>query len=474
MRSACVMAAFSLALLGAALRLSAADPPAIAIRDVTVIPLTASGPATIEHATVIVRGDHITAVGPAAQISIPSDAHIVDGAGKFVIPGLIDMHAHLSKTRASAMNLFVAYGVTTLRDMGGDHEELLRWRREVRAGTRVGPRILMAGPYLEAATNVARMRKDPPEERAEPFERTRIPVGSPEDARRIVGELATKELDFFKIRTVQNRETYQAIVDTAHAHKLRVVGHPGGPMDVVLQVGQDDIEHAILPPLKIASRDERLALWRQFAARHVPIVPTIVTIKGSLLIPVDHLRAMLDDEAGRIEPERPFVSKYLVRDWREQLLETTADRQQIFEKMWPDILRDLREIHEAGMEMFTGSDVAVLNIFPGRSLHEEIALFVSELRMTPAEALACATRKPAAFLGLGDTVGTIEGGKSADLLLLEANPLQDIQHTRRIAAVVLRGTLYDRAGLAQLRDAVRAAPDLRIDDWGRQPATTGK
>ncbi len=111
------------------------------------------------------------------------------------------MHTHLSKARSSSLGLFVANGVTSVRDMGGDHHELLRWRQEVMGGQRVGPRILLAGPYLESAGTVERVRNTPPEEMVEPVERTRIPVGTPEDARRVVDSLSALELDFLKVRT---------------------------------------------------------------------------------------------------------------------------------------------------------------------------------------------------------------------------------------------------------------------------------
>lgn len=114
-----------------------------------------------------------------------------------------------------------------------------------------------------------------------------------------------------------------------------------------------------------------------------------------------------------------------------------------------------------------GSDVAVLNIFPGVSLHAELRLFTDSVGMSPMEALASATRKPAEWLGLADSVGTIETGKVADVVLLDANPLDDIENTRRIAAVLLRGKLYDRAGLAALLAAVARMPDLRANDWIR-------
>jgi imidazolonepropionase-like amidohydrolase len=443
-------------------------PRSLAIRNVTVIP--GAGAPAVENATVLIRDDRITAIGPAAETVIPAGARLIEGAGKFLAPGFIEMHAHLSKTRASALGLFVANGVTTLRDMGGDHEELLRWRRDVQSGARIGPRIIMAGPYLEAARNVERMRKDPPEARIEPFERTRIPVGSPEEARRVVAELASRELDFLKIRTVQDRETYLALNKAANAHGIPLVGHVSGiPPEVVLEAGQDGVDHNFYPSLEGKTREERLAVWRKFAARGIPIVPTLVTLFESTFPSVERLRSVVEDDEGKIDPRRRYLSKYLVLDWREQLLESTDGRLQALRKVWEDVIRrDLREMHEAGMDLLVGSDVAALNIFPGYSIHDEMALFVTELGLTPAEVIERATSRSAKFLRIADSVGTVERGKVADLVLLEANPLEDIRNTRRIAAVVLRGALYDSSGLDQILAAVRTAPDRQVDDWGRK------
>lgn len=461
-------------------------PPAvIAIRNVTVIPASAAStsaagasaagasgaaPVTIADATVVITGDRITTIGPAASTVIPKHARIVDGTGKFLMPGLIDMHAHSSKARASALGLFVANGVTTIRDMGGDHDEVLRWRREIRDGSRVGPRMFIAGPYLEAASRVESMRKDPPSERVEPFERLRIPIGSPADARRVIGELAKKEVDFIKIRTVQDNDTYLALNEAAHANKLRLTGHVPTGMDpeVVLKAGQDDIEHGFFPPLKLASRDERLALWRKFAARGTVVVPTMVVIRKSVLAPLDQLKAMMEDAAGKIEPRRPYISLYCLKDWREQLSETTPERQKAYEEIAANTMRDFREMHEAGIELMTGSDLAVINIFPGSSLHDELELFVTELKMTPADAIERATRRPAKWLRIDNETGSVEQGKAADLMLLDANPLADIRNTRRIAAVFLRGAFYDRAGIEGLLAKVKAAEDITVDDWGRK------
>lgn len=187
------------------------------------------------------------------------------------------------------------------------------------------------------------------------------------------------------------------------------------------------------------------------------------------------MRAVVEDEEGKDDPRRRYVSRYLVLDWREQVLEANDERRQALRKLWEEVVRrDLREMHEAGMDVLVGSDAAVLNVYPGYSIHDEMALFVSELGMTPAEVIERATRRPAEFLRIADSVGTVERGKVADLVLLNANPLQDIRHTRRIAAVVLRGTLYDGRGLEQLLWAVRGAPDRRVDDWGRKASARGR
>jgi imidazolonepropionase-like amidohydrolase len=438
----------------------------LAIRHVTVI--GGANGRSLERAAVVIRGDRITSVGPDRTIQIPANARILDGRGKFLVPGFIDMHAHLSKTRASSLGLFVVHGITTVRDMGGDHEELLRWRREIRSGDRVGPSMLIAGPYLESAGNVARMRSTPPEELAEPVERTRVSVDSPEEARRIVGLLATRQVDHIKIRTVQDRETYMAIGEAARSHKLPLVGHAFGisPEDI-LASGQQSIEHVLFPTLDEMSDDARLALFRRFAARGIGIVPTLVTFTKSIFPPDDALQAIVQDTEGRVDARRRFLSRFLVMDWREQAQEQTAERRAQMRPVYLSSLRNLREMRRAGVRIMAGSDVAVLNIFPGSSLHEELELMVNELAMTPAEAIDSTTIRSAEFVGLGQSVGSVSEGRIADLVLLEANPLVDIRNTRAINAVVLRGRVFDRADLDGLLKGVAASEDVRVNDWPR-------
>lgn len=444
----------------------AAQGPAVAIRNVTVIPMTGAGPAA--NQTVIVRDGRIAELGGAGRVRVPAGAISVDGDGKYLIPGLFEMHGHTSKTRASALGLYVVHGVTTLRDQGSEHAEVLRWRREIRSGARVGPRMLIAGPYLESLRNIERMRRDPPESRVEPFERARIPIGSPAEARRVIDSLAVLELDHFKVRTVQDRETYLALARAAHAHGKRLTGHVVAAAPALfLEAGQDGVDHGFPIALDSLPREERLAFWRELARRDVGVVPTLVTVPESVFRPLDYFRRLVSDTTAAVHPLRPYLSAFMVLDWREQVEEVTPERRAFFERAWPIALKQVREMREAGVRIMAGSDVAVLNVFPGASLHEELRLLVDSVGMSSLEALASATRKPAEWLGLADSVGSIAVGKVADLVLLDADPLADITNTRRIAAVLLRGQLFRRRDLEALLASVAAMPDRRSNDWVR-------
>jgi len=448
----------------------------VVIRNVTVIPMTGARPAARQ--SVVIRDGRIAEIGPSAQVRGPEGASVVDGTGKYLIPGLFEMHAHTSKTRGSALGLYVVHGVTTIRDQGSEHAEVLRWRREIRDGARVGPRMLIAGPYLESLSNIQRMRRDPPESRVEPFERARIPIGSPEDARRVIDSLVQLEIDHFKVRTVQDSATYLALARAAHEHGKRLVGHyVAASPALFLEAGQDGVEHGFPLTFESMSRDQRMAFWRELAKRDVGVVPTLVVMIESAFRPLSYFQALVADTTGATHPLRPYVSKFMILDWREQVEEATPQRRALLERAWPIWLRHVREMREAGVRIMAGSDVAVLNIFPGLSLHEELRLFVDSVGMTPMEALESATRKPAEWLGLADSLGTIASGKVADLVLLDADPLADIKNTQRISAVVLRGKLFRHGDLDALRAAVRAMPDIRTNDWlrdttSRQRAST--
>ena len=209
-----------------------------------------------------------------------------------------------------------------------------------------------------------------------------------------------------------------------------------------------------------------MGLWTQFAERGVAIVPTLSITRGSAFRSVESIQAVVADSLGEIDPRRRYLSRFLLLDWREQALETT-DNRAIYRSIYESTLRNVREMHEAGVPVLTGTDVAVIGVYPGYSLHEELIVFVDDLRLSPMETLESATSKSAAFLGIADSVGTIATGMIADMVLLDANPLENIRNTSRISGVFSGGKFYDREGLEELLAAVDAAPDQTINDWPR-------
>lgn len=439
---------------------------AIALVGATVIHV--DGRPAIDNATVLVSGRRIANVGAASETRVSPRATRVDLSGAYIIPGLWDMHTHLSKTRASALGVLVAYGVTSVRDMGGEHEELLRWRQEIREGTRVGPRMLIAGPFLESPANVTRQRRTPVAEMAEPVERTRVPIGSRADAERAIDSIKGRGVDHVKIRTVASPAVYREIAAAAKARGLHLVGHASElTLRDVVASGQRSIEHAILPRMDSLAPNERSALVAAYARNGSGLVPTLVTGYGSLLIDDSVVQRRFDAGTSTGNPRRPRVSRYLEIDWREQLSERDSASRAYMMRLAPTVLVVLRDMRAAGIPVMAGSDLAVLPLYPGESLHDELALLVRHLAMTPLEALASATRIPAAFVGVGDSVGTIAPGMIADFVVLDADPRVDIENVRRIRGVMLSGRWFSREALdALLADATRAE-DIQRLDWIR-------
>jgi imidazolonepropionase-like amidohydrolase len=456
--------AFAIAL--AIPRAQAVREPSFVIKNVSIVSTTEPH---VRVGSVLVRDGRIVYVGPSSGLREASGALAIDGTGRFLIPGLIDMHTHVSKTRGSSLALLVASGVTTVRDLGGDHEELLRWKKELLAGTRVGPTLLIAGPYLESATNADRQHKTPPAEMVEPVERTRIGVASPADAERIVAAIAARGVDHLKIRTTQDRETYLAIGAAARRHGLALFGHwQPYSVDDFFASGQRSVEHAFYPPLDKHSPAERRALFERMARDGIAYVPTLVVLER-MATPDDQTLRRIVEAAEKPPNGRPMLSAFIRADWREQLAEQGSDRRPVYQQLQASTRRDLAEMRAASVRVLAGTDNGVLNVVPGQSLHEELVLLVRDAGMTPLEALAAATSSAAAFMGLERETGSIAAGKRADLVLLDANPLDDVARVGQIAGVAVRGRWFDRPALKRLVDAVAASPDVAANDWPRVP-----
>lgn len=436
----------------ATMALEAAHGQALAIVDVTVIDGT-GGPVR-PHMSVVVRNGRIVAVDSAGRVNVPGDARVVHAGGRFLIPGLWDAHVHLSKAGERALELFLANGVTSVRDAGGDAAVVARWRSEIAGGARVGPRIRMAGPILEDAARVRGMQG----RTIEPVARYRAPVADTVDAGRVVDSVARLGADIVKVRTAPSRETFLAIGRAARRAGLPLAAHGDiVPVEDMLAAGQRSIEHAIYPPLQRRDSATRARLVRELARAGVAIVPTLVNYYEWLIVPAGDARKLVEDTAGALDPRRRYVSGYLVEDWREQARERGHVRDVLLRwymrRAFRGVLADHREMHRAGVRMLPGTDVGVALMYPGFSLHDELGYFVDRIGMTPMEALLSATRVSADFAGMADSLGTIAAGQLADLVLLTGDPLADVRNTRRIHAVVARGELLDRAALDRLLGA---------------------
>lgn len=435
----------------------------LALRGATVIDI--AGGAPLADATVLVREGRIRWVGADSAARVPADARQVDAEGKFMVPGLWDMHVHLSKARASALRLLVANGVLGVRDMGGDWPELERWRREIRNGSRHGPRIVAAGPYLESAANVERMRR---EGVIEPVGRTRIPVDGPARARAVVDSIAREGVDLIKFRTVPDLATFRAITEAAHAAGLPVGGHVTGiRVEDLIAAAPLSIEHTLFPLLDSLSGPERRERFRALADSGVVMVPTLSTWPTTLMSR-EEAEELVDDSLRTLAGPRRYLSRFLLLDWREQVAEREEGASPFLRRVRESTLRNVREMHEVGLPVLVGSDVAVLGLVAGFATHEELERFVDDLGFSPLDALRAATILSARHLGMADSTGSVEAGKWADFVLLDRDPTEDIRHIREIWAVVRGGRFLGPDELDLMLAGVEHARDRRVDDWGRR------
>lgn len=471
-RFSCVLPLLLAAGCAAGPRGAADSHEVLAITGVTVIDMTGAPPRP--GMTVVVTGNRISAVGSADEVRIPGRARIVAGRGRYLLPGFWDAHVHLTLAGRESLPVFVAAGVTSVRDLGGNRDSVAAWQR---TNPGYAPRIRTAGPVLESGefldrvVRIDRMLAEeydvpPPGPAMRAFQRVR--VASPEDARRAVDSLRTTGVDLVKARTFASRESFFATAAAAREAGLPFAVHypyHGIPLaEVSDAVGRGSVEHAFQYAAALASlsAEERAEVYGRMVRNGTWLVPTLAA---------EALRTAADPAAERVianlldstDPRGRSLSPVLrgvwERDWRIRVLEHRLQPPAGAEEEFLRNLALLREMHRAGVRMLVGTDVGAPGMLPGYSLHDELALLVERVGMTPMQALQAATRNPALFFGMQDSLGTIAPGMMADLVLLDADPLADIRNTTRIHAAVANGRLLDRGTLDRLAPpASRRAP----------------
>ena len=438
----------ALLMLAVVTRTSTQSPDTLAVRDVAVIDVARG--VVVPNQTVLISGNRIVAVGSTANTPISRRARVREASGKFLMPGLWDMHSHAVSFGRTSLTLYLAQGVTALRDMGADRFAGAKaWRDGIAAGRLVGPRMRIASPIVENQRWLAAVKRmnDAAGTPWRLYER--YGPASPEEAIRWVDSVAALGADHIKVRNWPSPDISAAIMRRAGERGLPVVGHGNEPFP---RIGVKTLEHGIWPPLQVsdAARD---SLWRQLAANGVAMVPTIDTWPIRL-DPPDTLIAKLG--SGRIAG-LDYVPRATRDQWRDQLLQLKQENPMDWTAIYRGEMRNVAEMQRAGMTLLAGSDIGAPLLVPGFSLHDELRLLVERAGLTPLQALQAATLSAARVMDLTDSLGSVEAGMLADLVILDANPLETIDNSRRIHAVVANGRLFTRADLDQMLAQAAAA-----------------
>jgi imidazolonepropionase-like amidohydrolase len=407
--------------LGSASRLlSQTKPTPIAITNVTVIDVI--GGVSRQGMTVLVRDDRIDRV--AAKVKIPRGATHIDGSGKFLIPGLWDMHSHHQANGADWVDLFVAKGVVGTRDMGADADFIFPLRERIQSGAVIGPDIVASGPMVD----------DAPE--AFPY---RLHVKTAEQAREAVRQLKKEGADFIKVHDHTPRDVFFAVADETKKVGMTFAGHV--PISVTpeeaVDAGIHSIEHLANDQLfdKCVKGDtykyEDCAKFiDKLAAKGVWETPTMAFFET---IP--------DVFAGAPLAHAEYASDALLETTRMNVEGSHLDAKtlNLLREAGRQALQAVDDMHRHGNQFLAGCDALV----PGFCLHDELE-WLTKAKFTPLEALQTATINPARFLGREKTQGSVDAGKRADLVLLDADPLLDVRNVARIDSVILRGKLFKR------------------------------
>ena len=391
--------------------------------------------------TVIIQGNRIQKIGP--KLPTPSGAQVISAKDKYLIPGLWDMHVHLAMIGEVSFPLFIANGVTGVRDMGSNYTKLKRWRIEEAKGKRLMPIFKTPGAILESPAwfNLVKGVFG-----ANTLKKERIVVYNPAQAYRVIDSLKQIEIDFVKIRNVNNKKTFLAIADACQKQGLKLVGHlPERQISMAdaSKAGFVGLEHTIFFSLMKKDSTTRQQIYKVLKQNNTYFTPTLITDKYAHLTPIKEVNAIVYDTQNQVDERRKYLDPEMIEFWQlNQELWKTAPPSPW--KKWLERFHHFsKEIAQSGVKILAGVDLPVPPIFPGWSLHEELTLLVKQLGLQPIEALQAATINPAEFMNLMQDYGQVAEGKIADLVLLNANPLEDITHTQKISVVFKNGQVYD-------------------------------
>ena len=381
-----------------------------------------TGRAAVPDATVLVGHGRIEAVGPRVEISIPPGAASIDVRGKTILPGLWDMHTHVTQIEWGPV--YLAAGVTTVRDMGNESELILALRDALASGKALGPRLLLAGLVDGGGPNAFGT----------------VAATTPEEGRAVARRYHDAGFHQVKLYNLLEPDVVSAIAGEAHRLGMTVTGHVPTAMTLqqAVAAGMDHIAH-------LAVRDEpgseELRRTMEFLREHGTVLDP--TLSWGELLGRSTATPIASFQPGF--PKIPAPLRRLFDSAGNADLEPAAARARLERG-----LRIVSELHRGGVPIVAGTDEGI----PGHSLHREIELY-AEAGLTPLEAIQAATIVPARAMRLEKELGTIEAGKRADLVVLDANPLQRISNIRSVRFVVTDGRMYDAA---ELWRSVRFSP----------------
>jgi len=428
----------------------------VAITHATVIDV-ATGTRTLDQ-TIVVSGRRISAVGASARTSVPTGAVVVDARGKFVIPGLWDMHVHNDLPGGRALlPLFIAHGVTGVRDMNGTLPNLRRWQSEIAAGKLVGPRMFISGPYVAGS----------------PVPLPHLLARTADDGTAAVDSLVKLGVDFIKVHNALGPPAFFAVARAARARGIVFAGHVFPPV-TPLQASDSGIrsqEHLSAFPNECTTQDsvafagalplQRFLFGGCTREPQAPIYERIAR-NGTWITPTLTVQQPLADLEPTAQSGSATAAHYsdsllaLMRVVMPFPPNPPAAARAAGRAMLAKRIVMVGAMHRAGIPLLTGTDSPIAPSPPGAALHDELELLV-QAGLTATAALRSATVEPARYFAATDSLGKVAAGQVADLVVLDADPTVNIRNVRRIHVVLADGRVYDAAARAALIDGVRRA-----------------